>query len=163
MSDAVVGVLGTILGTVTGFVLSEVSKAGRIKILQEGMAALKGSVETEPPEFLYEGTGRINIYNSGVLPRSMQNIRLIFYSRTSPALEAGLVIKEFIGMWDPPKTDMSTDCLRIDGRSVLQLYLKFHKRTDNPLGDDYGVYLQYENEYGKKKYKKLTHKLILQH
>lgn len=88
-SDAVFGIVGTILGTVLGWILNQLSSKGKLKIfpakwedeLYNRYAGYKRNAETVEQIQHYSYRCELDIYNSSTEPRIMRDVHVIFKNK----------------------------------------------------------------------------------
>ena len=173
--EAMVGVIGTILGTVLGWFLNSISNRGKIKLFISSWEnefrcrnEYGDMVKTPAPEKVeyYSCSFALDIYNSSGEPKIMRNIQLAYNNGKSD------VIKHI--PQDEDSRRNSSGLIRYDdiipltipAKSVFQIHLRdglWHQSTEFPsLWNVEKVYLLYTDENNKEKRTLINEKSIKQ-
>ena len=161
---AAIGVIGTLLGTVLGWVLSNISKRGKLHFYvskwsdsfqqNDNYGGMKDSTNIEETEY-YSYQLSLDIYNSSTEPRIMRDIRIVFNNRKKDIEfsipEDDKTKRTHGGMW-------FYDCLEpltIPAKSVLQLELHNGKSKKENKGlyiwETKKIFLKYRNNKNRQK------------
>lgn len=173
--EAMVGVIGTILGTVLGWFLNSISNRGKIKLFISSWEnefrcrnEYGDMVKPPAPEKVeyYSCSFALDIYNSSGEPKIMRNIQLAYNNGKSD------VIKHI--PQDEDSRRNSSGLIRYDdimpltipAKSVFQIHLRdgfWHQSTEFPsLWNVEKVYLLYTDENNKEKRTLINEKSIKQ-
>lgn len=173
--EAMIGVIGTILGTVLGWFLNSISNRGRINLYVSswenkflGKNQLGEIVEVHSVEDMvcYSCSFALDIYNSSGEPKIMRDIHVAYNNGKND------VIKCIPG--DEDTRRLSAGATRYDNitpltippKSVLQVHLRdglWHTSSEfQSLWDVEKIYLVYTDERNKEKRVLLTSKSIKQ-
>ena len=173
--EAMVGVIGTILGTVLGWFLNSISNRGKIKLFISSWEnefrcrnEYGDMVKTPAPEKVeyYSCSFALDIYNSSGEPKIMRNIQIAYNNGKSD------VIKHI--PQDEDSRRNSSGLIRYDdiipltipAKSVFQIHLRdglWHQSTEFPsLWNVEKVYLLYTDENNKEKRTLINEKSIKQ-
>lgn len=166
---ACIGVAGTLLGTILGWILNGVSQKGKIncyvskwedKLLYNNMGSMVSSTNKEQTE-QYIFTATLDIYNSSQLPKIMRSIEVAFFSGRKELQSFSPKDDSTRRTNGPASFYDQISPINIPPQSVIQV--KLH---DSASKEDMGflwktdrVYLRYRNNKGKKK-RVLLHKEV---
>ena len=170
-----VGIIGTILGTVLGWFLNSISNRGKIKLFVSSWENefwrrndYGEMAKTPAPEKIecYSCSFALDIYNSSGEPKIMRNIQIAYNNGKSDVIKhipqdedsrrnsSGLILYDDITP------------LTIPAKSIFQIHLRdglWHESTEFPsLWNVERIYLLYMDENNKEKRVLLTSKSIKQ-
>ena len=173
--EAMVGIIGTILGTVLGWFLNSISNRGKIKLFVSSWENefwrrndYGEMAKTPAPEKIecYSCSFALDIYNSSGEPKIMRNIQIAYNNGKSDVIKhipqdedsrrnsSGLILYDDITP------------LTIPAKSIFQIHLRvglWHESTEFPsLWNVERIYLLYMDENNKEKRVLLTSKSIKQ-
>lgn len=173
--EAMVGIIGTILGTVLGWFLNSISNRGKIKLFVSSWENefwrrndYGEMAKTPAPEKIewYSCSFALDIYNSSGEPKIMRNIQIAYNNGKSDVIKhipqdedsrrnsSGLILYDDITP------------LTIPAKSIFQIHLRdglWHESTEFPsLWNVERIYLLYTDENNKEKRVLLTSKSIKQ-
>lgn len=161
--DAIIGVVGTILGTILGWMLNSISKRGKIKVFVSSwqdmfqynnvgsMVPSKSKEQTE----CYSYKLTLDIYNSSGDVRIMRNIVIAFFD-DKELIYQSIPEDDDTRRWNGPMAfyDNITP-LNIPPKTIIQLKLHNGSRdTDgglNYIWNTKKIYLIYKDEHGREK------------
>lgn len=168
MQVAIIGVLGTLGGTILGWFLNNLSQSGRLNIyvssweeklkFNNQRGEMEESTSKEQTEY-YEYRLSLDLYNSSGEPKIMRNIKILFMENkrklfeSSPKDDATKRIGHPVVFYD----DVSV--VNVPAKTVIKLNLhsgfwKERKQENmrfDALWKSNRIYLQYTNENNKNK------------